>query len=155
MIQPAQKMREYRQRHPGVDKESKERYRAKPQTQIREKAVRLAKDRRWRSDNREKVRASQRRQNHIRRASEGSYTDDQLMARVIFWGGLCYLCGCDWEALPTKANVLLGQRYKTIDHVKPVSRGGSSWPANLRPACNLCNSSKNARNRGVIVDARV
>jgi hypothetical protein len=31
------------------------------------------------------------------------------------------------------------------DHVKPLARGGSNWPANLRPACKSCNSRKGAR----------
>jgi 5-methylcytosine-specific restriction endonuclease McrA len=118
----------------------------------------LVADREWRDRNREKVRSIQRRQNHLRRGVCGSYTDKQLNARIDFYGGRCYLCGCDWRALPTKANAAPGERYKTIDHVIPVSKGGSSWPANLRPFCNACNSSKNAKTapiNGVILDVRL
>jgi len=37
------------------------------------------------------------------------------------------MCGAPWEH---------------IDHVKPISKGGSNWPANLRPACEPCNLRK-------------
>ena len=80
--------------------------------------------------------ASHLRAAHRRRAlnSEGHYTETQLQARIDFYGRRCYLCGCDWDALSSFD--------KTIDHVIPLSRGGTNWPANLRPACRSCNSSK-------------
>jgi 5-methylcytosine-specific restriction endonuclease McrA len=31
----------------------------------------------------------------------------------------------------------------TVDHVIPITRGGSNWPDNLAVACQSCNSSKN------------
>ncbi|NAE18264.1 hypothetical protein GUJ16_13385 [Enterococcus hirae] len=40
---------------------------------------------------------------------------------------------------------MCGHPASEIDHVKPLSRGGSAWPANLRPACRTCNSKKRAR----------
>ena len=58
----------------------------------------------------------------------GSYSVEALKARWDFWGGKCYLCSKEAD---------------TVDHVKPVARGGSNWPANLRPACRSCNSRKN------------
>jgi 5-methylcytosine-specific restriction endonuclease McrA len=69
-----------------------------------------------------------------KRDAAGFFTKEQLIARIEFYGGLCYLCGCDWYALP-KVN-------QTIDHVIPLNGGGSQWSANLRPACRSCNSSK-------------
>lgn len=64
-----------------------------------------------------------RRQNE----KKGCFTKEQLAGRIKLYGGMCYLCG-------KVAN--------TIDHVIPLSRGGSNFPANLRPACNVCNLSK-------------
>jgi 5-methylcytosine-specific restriction endonuclease McrA len=29
-----------------------------------------------------------------------------------------------------------------VDHVKPITKGGSHMPANLRPICGPCNSLK-------------
>jgi 5-methylcytosine-specific restriction endonuclease McrA len=44
------------------------------------------------------------------------------------YGDRCYICGEPMEA---------------IDHVKPLTKGGSHWPANIRPICWKCNSTKN------------
>lgn len=63
--------------------------------------------------------------------ADGFATRAQIKARVAFYGGLCWIC----RAVP----------YQAIDHVKPLARGGSNWPANLRPACKSCNSRKGAR----------
>lgn len=30
-----------------------------------------------------------------------------------------------------------------VDHIRPLSRGGSNWPDNLACACASCNRSKN------------
>jgi 5-methylcytosine-specific restriction endonuclease McrA len=32
-----------------------------------------------------------------------------------------------------------------IDHIKPLAKGGSNWPANIQLCCADCNHSKNAR----------
>lgn len=72
------------------------------------------------------------------RGAAGSFTPEQLQARIDFYGGRCYLCGCNWYLLPKED--------QTIDHVIPLIQGGSQWPANLRPACRSCNSSKGRSN---------
>lgn len=105
--------------------------------------------RRWAAANPEKIRAKKARQvserpeqyaayartaESNRRARElaapGSATTEQVAARWAYYGGRCWMC----RATATE-----------IDHVKPLSRGGSAWPANLRPACRTCNSRKRAR----------
>ncbi|MFG1833848.1 HNH endonuclease [Micromonospora chersina] len=40
---------------------------------------------------------------------------------------------------------MCGAEGDVLDHVKPLAKGGSGWPANLRPACNPCNLRKSAR----------
>ena len=72
-----------------------------------------------------------------KRGASGEFTPEQLQARITFYGGRCYLCGCDWYALPKED--------QTIDHVIPLAKGGSNWPSNLRPACRSCNSKKGVR----------
>lgn len=63
-------------------------------------------------------------------ATVGEVTPDGLMGKLAYWGGACHLCGgehgevTDW------------------DHVKPLARGGAHVLANLRPACDHCNSRK-------------
>lgn len=72
--------------------------------------------------------------NHARRtrrlAAEGFATHQQIAWRRAMWGGRCYEC----------------QKPATsVDHYKPLSRGGSNWPANLRPICASCNGRKSNR----------
>lgn len=77
------------------------------------------------------ARAAQQRLRRSRKASApGTCSLEQFQARWDFYGGCCWMCG-----MPAT----------TIDHVLPLSRGGSEWPANLRPACNPCNARKGAR----------
>lgn len=64
------------------------------------------------------------------KAAVGFATADQVAARVSFFGSVCVYCGAPWEH---------------IDHVIPIARGGSKWPANLRPACGRCNRSKGSK----------
>lgn len=61
----------------------------------------------------------------------GFFSEQQIRARVEFYGGICWIC----RAVP----------YQAIDHVKPLARGGSNWPSNLRPVCRECNSRKGAK----------
>jgi len=95
--------------------------------------------RRWRAANldraREIARNAQRRRKARRMGAAGSCSEAQLRGRWDYYGGLCWLCRAPAD---------------TIDHVVALSRGGSEWPANLRPACRSCNSRKHARDwRGV------
>jgi len=65
------------------------------------------------------------------RRAPGRATPAQIEARVEFYGRRCWIC----KVGP----------YAALDHVKPLSKGGSNWPANLRPACTPCNSRKGSR----------
>lgn len=100
-------------------------------------------DKRWRRANPEKVRQYRRdvkRRNPIAnrsyvRARKArrlaltvvAFTPGQLTARLSMYPG-CWMCG---------------RVADTIDHVKPLSKGGAHMLANLRPACLPCNSRKN------------
>ena len=79
----------------------------------------------------EKGRISDAQGSAYRRARKlgapGFATAEQIKSRVDYYGGKCYMCGAD---------------YAHIDHVIPLSRGGSNWPDNLRPSCAPCNMHK-------------
>jgi 5-methylcytosine-specific restriction endonuclease McrA len=66
-------------------------------------------------------------------ATVGEVTPEGLIGKLAYWGWACHLCGgkfgevTDW------------------DHVKPLAKGGAHVLANLRPACDHCNSRKKAR----------
>jgi 5-methylcytosine-specific restriction endonuclease McrA len=90
--------------------------------------------RNWYWNNRDRAIATAKLNNLKRIAREqgaaGAATLDQIMSRVAFYGHRCYLCRAPYEA---------------VDHVKPIARGGSNWPANLRPICKPCNSRKRCK----------
>lgn len=62
--------------------------------------------------------------------------------------GVCYICGniCDWNDSEWKDGVfIVGHNYPTIEHLKPLSQGGSHTWNNIRLACLSCNSKKGSR----------
>jgi 5-methylcytosine-specific restriction endonuclease McrA len=66
-----------------------------------------------------------------KRNAKGQCSLSQWESRKAMWGGKCWLKLADCKIEGT-----------TIDHVIPLSKGGTNWPANLRPACKSCNSRK-------------
>lgn len=90
---------------------------------------------RWKRENRSQWNeicrlAQQVRRARLRRTPVIPFTQEQLRAKVAYWGGACYMCGGEWTDL---------------EHVKPVKKGGGHLLANIRPACRSCNASKSAR----------
>lgn len=67
-----------------------------------------------------------------KRNAKGSCTSEQWRQKCGYHGWGCIYCG---KALTPKS--------VTIEHRKPLSKGGSNWPANLGPCCRACNQSKN------------
>lgn len=89
--------------------------------------------REWRRRNPERVKMQIKAQNNARAArmrdAAGECDPMQLVARWDYYGSKCWICG----DVATDS-----------DHVKPLARGGSNWPANIRPSCRRCNRSKSA-----------
>lgn len=63
--------------------------------------------------------------------------------------GICYICGgkCDINdyIYSDEGHFIAGGNYPSIDHVRPVSRGGTHAWDNVRLAHRICNSQKNDR----------
>lgn len=90
-------------------------------------AMRISRNR-WKENNKEKVRLYCRIRRAHMRTQSGKFTQDE-------WENLCkqydYKCvRCGYE------------KPLTIDHVIPVSLGGSSDISNIQPLCGSCNSKK-------------
>lgn len=83
--------------------------------------------RRWYADNRLRAIATQANRRALRAGVAGLVNAEQLLARLLFFGGRCYLC-----AGPANG----------FDHVKPLTSGGPNFASNLRPVCGSCNSRK-------------
>ena len=99
----------------------------------------------WKKDNPEKYAELNRRKEHIRRARKfenGSepYTEKQIIET---YGFLCNICK---EAInfaaPRKVGLRGWERGFHIDHVVPLSKGGSDTLENVRPTHGKCNLSK-------------
>lgn len=90
----------------------------------------LAKHKEWRSDNPNKLREYSLQRRALENNAHGHASTFQIQARVEYFGGICSYCG---------------DPYKHLDHAIPLARGGTNWPANLRPACAQCNLSKGTK----------
>lgn len=70
------------------------------------------------------------RKARIKAATVVPFTAEQLRQRFAFYGNRCWMCGDEGD---------------TLDHVKPISKGGGHILCNLRPACADCNGKKGAQ----------
>ena len=73
------------------------------------------------------TRNNSRRRHERKMGATGVATPEQVQARMDYFGNRCAYCGGDFEE---------------VDHVIPLSRGGTGWASNYRPACKPCNGSK-------------
>jgi len=94
---------------------------------------------RYRTKHPEKVHEHHANRRAVIRNAVGRSSPEQIRARIEYYGGKCYMCG---------------DPYKHIDHVIPLSRGGSNWPANLRPACAPCNLRKHNKLPSEVLSCR-
>ncbi len=88
----------------------------------------------WRMRNPEKVRIQFKVRQSRLRSAVGTHTPDDIRRIYAEQNGKCAYCGID-ISLQIKGSV-------HVDHIHPISRGGSNWPENLACACAKCNLSK-------------
>jgi 5-methylcytosine-specific restriction endonuclease McrA len=100
-----------------------------------------ATNKRWVKANPERVRASWRRARARRRNAEGEFTEADTSRLLVEQRGTCNGCGGDIRET------------WTVDHIMPLSRGGSNWPDNIQLLCALCNSKKGNRTMEEWTDA--
>lgn len=84
----------------------------------------------WRATHPEACWLQDTRKRLIRAQAVGVATEQQIRDRMAMWGFRCWACSAPMAS---------------IDHVIPLSRGGTNWASNLRPCCISCNSSKGAK----------
>lgn len=88
--------------------------------------------RKWCKANPEKLRANAHRRRALKLSSEASPVPFDEVTQLKRQKHRCYYCGCKLD------------KYH-IDHVIPLSRGGSDHPDNKVLACPSCNLSKGAK----------
>lgn len=120
----------------------------------------LAADKRWRKDNRQKITAGQREwarkypekakrlkrvaTNRRRARKEGlldTFTSDDYKRMIEYWHGCCAVCG-------RQLNDLFGEHKAAIDHWIPIAKNGPTTSDNIVPLCHGvggCNNSKSGK----------
>lgn len=115
---------------PEQNRERNRRWREKHRDYDRERK------RRWAKENPEKNAANARNYEARKLAAEGTHTASDIDAQLKRQNSRCYFCGCKLTSIPHLPNS------QTVDHIVPLSRGGSNSPDNLVLACAHCNFSK-------------
>lgn len=137
--------RNYWQANPDKKREKDRRWRrANPDK-------RAETERRWRRANPEKTSEHRRR---WKKANPDSVKAHKHLRRARLAGSGGSYSSFEWEELCRQYDyrcVCCGKRKKlTVDHVVPISKGGSSDISNIQPLCKRCNFSKGTK----IVDYR-
>lgn len=82
--------------------------------------------------NADKVRTANRNRDAIKRAAQGTHTQFDIEQLLADQHNLCN--GCRKQLI-----------IYHVDHIFPLSRGGSNWPENLQCLCPSCNISKGSK----------
>lgn len=114
--------REWERLNAERKKEYGKKYREKHADHEREKI------RRWRKENYEHYMSLVNNRRALELGAEGSYTAQE-------WQQLC-------ERFDNRCVCCKEKTKLTVDHVVPLSLGGSNYIENLQPLCGPCNSSK-------------
>lgn len=120
-----EKSRRWRANNPEKAKEIN----AKQYQKNREKIL-ARKKQYWQEnpDIRQSARASY---NARKRSAEGSFTSADVLRMKESQSMMCNGCRCD-----------MNETGYHIDHIVPLSRGGTNWPSNLQLLCPTCNHKK-------------
>lgn len=89
----------------------------------------------WVEANPEKRRATNARRWARKAEAPGTFSDQFIIDTLSAQSGVCAAAHCSTE---------ITSNY-SIDHIVPLSRGGSNWPENIQLLCVNCNSSKGNR----------
>lgn len=122
--------RRYRKEHPEKIRESCRRYRKKNYDKDKRKEY----NKRWAKKYPEKFRHYLRAVSYRRRHASGSHTLGEWENLKAQYDWICPACR------KREPKVRL-----TVDHIIPLSKGGSNNIENIQPLCGSCNSRKNAK----------
>lgn len=127
-IENPERIREINKKHRDKTKD----IRNKKQRDVRKLNLekRREQERLWRKNNQLKVKAKRAAGKARKRNAEGRYTADDILKMLEEQKRKCNWCG-----------VCIRYNHH-VDHIKPLSKGGSNWPSNLQLLCAPCNLSK-------------
>lgn len=87
----------------------------------------------WKQDNKDKVRSYDRKKRAMRSMAEGTHTKEDVLKILNLQKHKCAECRADLRKVGYE-----------VDHIFPLSKGGSNWPNNLQCLCRECNIRKSA-----------
>jgi 5-methylcytosine-specific restriction endonuclease McrA len=90
--------------------------------------------RKWRRENPEKSRQSNANNRANRKKAEGTFSASDVSRLLLAQGKKCAECKCR-----------LSSTEYHVDHIMPLSKGGTNWPTNLQILCASCNLQKHAK----------
>lgn len=132
--------RDWKRRNADSHRASSRKWRLKNPDKARESSrrryfenheARKESDRRWKRNNPIKVMAQVENRRARKRNAPGTHTAAHVTAILLRQGRKCVYC----------KNRLKGREYH-VDHIVPLSRGGSNGPENLQMLCPSCNMKK-------------
>lgn len=94
------------------------------------KAARCRSATKWRRTHPDKAKARDFVNNSRRRGFDVRHPSEAIRQRLLFFGNRCVDCGSTTSL--------------EVDHIKPLSKGGSNLPSNFCPRCKICNLDKHA-----------
>ena len=101
---------------------------------IANKDKKLTYARRWRAANADQHCAYQHKRRSLKRKAGGRFTAADVLLILAAQNGRCAYC-----------RKKLAKRGYHIDHIVPLSKGGSNHRSNIQICCKSCNSSKGAK----------
>lgn len=115
------------------DRNKEERARQKAEERKANPELFNARYKRWYEDNYEQVVANSRLRLARKKGAEGRHTGVEIRALFVRQKGKCASCSTS-----------LKSGYH-VDHIVPLSRGGSNWISNIQLLCQNCNQRKWAK----------
>ncbi len=116
--------KKYLQNHPDCNKKYRRNHIEKLKYQSRK----------YRQDHPEKFREKRRKQRARKLNAPGSHTAEDIKFLRNISGGFCSGYNRDPHQV--------GKEKLTVDHIKPLSKGGSDYTKNIQMLCQSCNSTK-------------
>lgn len=96
-----------------------------------------AKQKVYREANPEIKRALHQKRRAIKSGAEGKFTSAEIIVLFEKQRGMCALCACKLKKS--------GENKFHMDHIQPLSKGGTNWISNIQLTCPGCNLKKNAK----------
>lgn len=102
---------------------------------------------RWKEENPDKFKSHKKAMKILRRSDTVSEYENGITVEALYEAskGICKICGgiCDLNDYRYVGDTFVaGDNYPSIDHIIPLSKGGSHTWANVQLAHRICNSHK-------------